>query len=44
MRVYDGHADCILNLDNKALYTWELLISYLNEYATTSHCTFFSYW
>ena len=44
VRQYDGFADCIINVDNRALFTWELCISYCNEFATRAKVTFFGFW
>lgn len=44
VRVYDGFDDAIINLDNKALFSYELCISYCNEFCTARRRTFHTFW
>jgi hypothetical protein len=41
---YDGGADGVLNQTHNFKFAHELLITYAQEFSTTKHCTFFSFW
>ena len=41
---YTGHEDCILNLDDRLLFSWELIFRFLAEFTRPISVTYNSFW